>query len=87
MDEQLIVVAFCEAVNKIKRTGFSADAVDTDWHLSGDFGIDSVELLEIWIDLEKKLNFRILDEHKRDIYTLRDVVEIVEGLQMMQMVG
>jgi len=87
MDEQLIVVAFCAAVNRIKRTGFSVDAVDPEWHLSGDFGIDSVELLEIWLELEQKLNFKILDEHKRDIYTLRDVIEIVEGLQMMQMAG
>lgn len=85
MEEKQIVAAFCEAVNRIKRTGFSADAVDPDWHLGGDFGIDSVELLEVWIDLEQKLDFKILDEHKRDIYTLGDVIEIVVGLRMMQM--
>lgn len=80
MEDRQLVEAFCEAVNKIKRTGFTADMVDLDWHLGGDFGIDSVEMLEIWIDLEQRLRLRILDESKRDIYTLQDVLEVVGAL-------
>lgn len=87
MDNQDIVVAFCDAVNRVKRTGFSPDAVDLDWHLGGDFGIDSVEMLEIWIEIEQALHFKILDENKRDIYTLSDVVEIVDTLRSALVAG
>lgn len=87
MDEQAIVELFCATVNKIKRTGFTQDMVDKDWHLGGDFGIESVEMLEIWLELEKKLRIKILDENKRDIYTLRDVMDVLEAHQLAKMMG
>ncbi len=65
------------AINEIKRTGFAADSVEPDFFLGGDMGIESKEMLEIWYELEQRLNIRIDDSAKRDRYTLQDVVDVV----------
>jgi len=77
-DQQVIVKAFCDAANRIKRTGFTPDMVDPEWYLGGDFGIDSIEMLEIWIEIGEKLKLKIGDQHKRDVYTLNDVLNVVK---------
>ncbi len=73
------MAAVLEAINEIKKTGFTADAVDTDFYLGGDLGVDSREMLEIWYELEQRLGIRVKDEEKRDLYTLGDVVAIVDA--------
>lgn len=67
------------AINEIKRTGFTADSVEPDFYLGGDLGIESKEMLEIWYELEQRLNIRIDDSAKRDRYTLQDVVDVVNA--------
>ena len=42
-------------------------------------GVDSREMLEIWYELEQRLGIRVKDEEKRDLYTLGDVVAIVDA--------
>ncbi|TVZ39267.1 acyl carrier protein [Alteromonadaceae bacterium 2753L.S.0a.02] len=71
--------AFLETVNLIKKTAISADIVELDFHLSGDLGIDSREMLEIWYELEKKLDIQIPDYEKRDIYTIEEVIAKLES--------
>jgi acyl carrier protein len=68
-----------QAVNDIKKTGFTPDSVDPDFYLGGDLGIDSREMLEIWYELEQRLGIRVDDSEKRDLYTLSDVVSLLEG--------
>ena len=68
-----------QAVNDIKKTGFTPDSVDPDFYLGGDLGIDSREMLEIWYELEQRLGIRVEDSEKRDLYTLSDVVTVLEA--------
>ncbi len=68
-----------DAINEIKKTGFEPESVDLDFYLGGDLGVDSREMLEIWYELEQRLEMRVQDEEKRDLYTLGDVVALVES--------
>lgn len=65
------------AINEIKRTGFTVDSVEPDFYLGGDLGVDSREMLEIWYELEQRLEVRVTDSDKRDRYTLQDVVDVL----------
>jgi acyl carrier protein len=67
-----------QVINDIKKTGFTLDTVDTDFYLGGDLGIDSREMLEIWYELEQRLGIRVNDSDKRDLYTLVDVLSLLE---------
>ncbi len=68
-----------DAINEIKKTGFEPESVDLDFYLGGDLGVDSREMLEIWYELEQRLPVRIMDEEKRDMYTLGDVTRLLEA--------
>ncbi len=68
-----------QAINDIKKTGFTSDSVDGGFYLGGDLGIDSREMLEIWYELEQRLGVRVDDSEKRDLYTLSDVVSLLEA--------
>lgn len=70
--------SFCEAVNAVKRTALSAATVDVDHYLGGDLGIDSIEMLEIWFRVEKMLGLQIPDTAKRDIYSVAEVLAVIE---------
>lgn len=67
------------AINEIKRTGFTVDTVEPDFYLGGDLGIDSREMLEIWYEIEQRLNIRVADADKRDRYTLQDVSDVIRA--------
>lgn len=73
-----------DAINEIKKTGFDPESVDLDFYLGGDLGVDSREMLEIWYELEQRLDMRVQDEEKRDLYTLGDVVALVEAKKAKQ---
>lgn len=66
-------------INDIKKTGFTHDSVEPDFYLGGDLGIDSREMLEIWYEIEQRLGVRVDDSEKRDLYTLADVVDLLES--------
>lgn len=68
-----------DVINDIKRTGFTRDAVEPDFYLGGDLGVDSKEMLEIWYELEQRLSIRVQDAEKRDLYTLKEVIDLLES--------
>jgi len=68
-----------DVINDIKRTGFTYESVEPEFYLGGDLGVDSREMLEIWYELEQRLNVRVEDSEKRDLYTLSDVVGVLSG--------
>lgn len=70
--------AILDIVNDIKKTGFTLESVDQDSYLGGELGIDSMEMLEIWYEIEQHMHIRVNDAEKRDLYTLGDVVALVE---------
>jgi len=72
-----ILAAVLEAINDVKRTGFTRESVEPGFYLGGDLGVDSREMLEVWYELEKRLEVRVEDSEKRDLYTLADVVGIL----------
>lgn len=72
------LVALLQAINEVKQTGFTADSVDPEFYLGGDLGIDSREMLEIFYELEQRLDIRIDDGEKRDLYTLADVLQVLQ---------
>jgi acyl carrier protein len=71
--------AVISAINDIKRTGFTVDAVEPDFYLGGDLGIDSKEMLEVWYELEQRFGIQIGDAEKRERYLLRDVAEVLQA--------
>ena len=68
-----------QTINDIRKTGFTPETVQPEFYLGGDLGIDSREMLEIWYELEKRLGIYVDDTEKRDLYTLADVVRVLEG--------
>lgn len=68
-----------QTINEVRKTGFTPESVEPDFYLGGDLGIDSREMLEIWYELEKRLGIYVDDAEKRDLYTLADVVRVLEG--------
>ena len=73
-----VVSAFCDVMNQVKRAAFRPDLLDLDHYLGGDLGIDSIEMLEIWYDLEKRLGVCVPDDEKRGVVTLRQVVAVFQ---------
>jgi len=67
-----------QVINDIKKTGFTPESVEPGFYLAGDLGIDSREMLEIWYELEKRLDIRVEDSEKRDLYSIADVVGRLE---------
>ena len=72
-----VMAVVLEAINDVKRTGFTCESVEPDLYLGGDLGVDSREMLEIWYELEKRLQVRVEDSDKRDLYTLADVIGVL----------
>jgi acyl carrier protein len=68
-----------QVINDIRKTGFTPETVQPDFYLGGDLGIDSREMLEIFYELEKRLGIYVDDSEKRDLYTLADVVKVLDG--------
>jgi len=69
-----VLAVVLEVINDVKRTGFTCESVEPEFYLGGDLGVDSREMLEIWYELEQRLNVRVEDSDKRDLYTLADVI-------------
>ncbi|AIY41030.1 hypothetical protein LT85_1872 [Collimonas arenae] len=77
--KEVMLETVLDVINNIKKTGFTRDSVEQDFYLGGDLGVDSKEMLEIWYELEQRLNIRVQDAEKRDLYTLDDVINLLES--------
>ena len=76
MQTEELFTLVLDVINEVQNTAFSTENVDLDFYLGGELGIDSREMLEIWYEIEKKLDLKVNDYLKRDIYTLDDVVRV-----------
>jgi acyl carrier protein len=70
--------ALRSAINTVKRLNLHGSEPDPALYLGGDLGIDSIEMLEIWFHTEKTLGIRIADDAKRDIYTVAEVLAVLD---------
>lgn len=82
-----LISVVLEVINDIKKTAFSTETVELDFYLGGDLGVDSREMLEIWYEIEKRLDVRVEDFEKRDLYTLADVVRVLGEKLELEAVG
>jgi acyl carrier protein len=55
-----------------------------DSKLGDDLGLDSIELVELVIDLERRFHIEIPDQRVETLRTVQDVVLCVESLLMVQ---
>jgi acyl carrier protein len=79
MSKQDSLSVLLQVINDIRKTGFTPETVQLDFYLGGDLGIDSREMLEIFYELEKRLGIFVDDSEKRDLYTLADVVKVLDS--------
>lgn len=77
--QQDILTVVLDIINDIKNTGFTPEIVDLDAFIGGELGVDSVEMLESWYEIEKRLHIKVNDSDKRGIYTLGDLVAKIEA--------
>lgn len=82
-----LISVVLEVINDIKKTAFTTETVELDFYLGGDLGVDSREMLEIWYEIEKRLDVRVEDFEKRDLYTLADVVRVLSEKLELEAVG
>jgi acyl carrier protein len=78
-DSSSPLAAFADALNAIKRTAHPISSLRADHYLGGDLGIDSIEMLEIWFRAEKSLGIKLPDDAKRDIYTVGEVLAVLDA--------
>lgn len=79
MDQKDILTVVLDIINNIKNTGFTPEVVDLEAFLGGELGVDSVEMLEAWYEIEKTLNIKVNDSEKRAIYTLDDLIDAIQA--------
>ncbi len=62
----------------VKRMGVNASSILPQSTLTEDIGADSLELVDLMMDLEEILGIRIENSELSDVETVRDVVNLVE---------
>ena len=78
MERTQIVKTMLDVINAIKHTSFTPEQVTEETYLGGDMGIQSVEMLEAMYDIQKALDVTIEDKEMSGLYTVGDVVNLIE---------
>ncbi|MBO7195901.1 MAG: acyl carrier protein [Clostridia bacterium] len=63
----------------VDKTHVNADDITMDAELSGDLGINSLELAELVFECEEQFGIEIEDEDLRNFTTVGDVVRYLEA--------
>jgi acyl carrier protein len=61
-------------------SGFDVEEIKPETNLMKDLEIDSIKAIEITVAIEKKFKISVRDEDVPNITTLRNAVELVNGL-------
>ena len=70
-----------ESVIKIVSESLEVDNVKPESHLVDDLGADVFDTIEIIIKVEDKLGVKIHDEEGKNIKTVQDLINVVQGNQ------
>lgn len=62
----------------IEQFGLLPDTFKLDARFEQDFGGDSLDILELAMDLEERFNIEISDEETEDIKTVQGVIDLIE---------
>ena len=72
-----------EQVKKViaEQLGIKLDQVKDDSNLTNDFGADSLDKVELIMNLEEELGIAILDDELEQLQTVREVIDFVTKLK------
>ena len=60
--------------------GVETETVKMESLFKSDFGLDSLDIVEIVVDMEKKFDISIPDSNMYDVLTIKDFVELIDSL-------
>ena len=61
-----------------EKTGYPIDVMEPDMELEADLGIDSIKRVEIFADVQRRLELRLAREEHADLRTLTQVASMLE---------
>lgn len=64
----------------IMNYGVETETVQMESLFKSDFGLDSLDIVEIVVDMEKKFDISIPDSNMYDVLTIKDFVELIDSL-------
>lgn len=64
----------------IMNYGVETETVQMESLFKSDFGLDSLDIVEIVVDMEKKFDISIPDSNMYDVITIKDFVELIDSL-------
>lgn len=64
----------------IMNYGVENETVQMESLFKSDFGLDSLDIVEIVVDMEKKFDISIPDSNMYDVLTIKDFVELIDSL-------
>jgi acyl carrier protein len=72
-----------EQVKKViaEQLGIKLDQVKDDSNLTNDFGADSLDKVELIMNLEEELGIAIPDDELEQLQTVREVIDFVTKLK------
>jgi acyl carrier protein len=62
-----------------KEFDFSSDELQLDTHLIDDLDLDSIDAIDMAVRLEERTSVSFSDEDLRNLRTIRDVVDLIDG--------
>ena len=63
------------------ETGISADEVAMEKSFTDDLDIDSISMMTIVVNAEEKFGVKIPDEEVKNLKTVQDAVDFIDGAQ------
>ena len=61
-----------------KKLRIDVDSIEDDSNLVTDLGADSIDLVEMLMEIESTLDISVSDEEAAELKTVRDVVDFIE---------
>ncbi|GAB3053456.1 acyl carrier protein [Sediminivirga luteola] len=73
--QEEVLAGLAEIINE--ETGLSADAVEGSKSFTDDLDIDSISMMTIVVNAEKKFGVTIPDDDVKDLVTVQDAVDYI----------
>ena len=68
-----------ETIHKILKDHFNTDAITPTTHLIDDLGADSLDIVEIIMQVEEQCDIEIPDDEAEKLHSVGDIVFYVEN--------
>ncbi|HLP86263.1 MAG TPA: acyl carrier protein [Candidatus Paceibacterota bacterium] len=65
----------------IKNNDLEEEEIKPESNFVNDLGLDSLDLVELTVSIEKELQIKITDEELEKVYTVQDLMNIIENKQ------